>query len=237
MSQRECKTFGSVNKKRKLKSASVAYAPVRVSRQISMRQLPKGVRPEMKMLTTNPWSAETLDDTTAPSISHLCGVTQGDLISQRTGNQIEVKSIHVKMLVRSSGGVLLNQCRVDLVEDREPGMGAPTWASIYGAGPYAAQMDTLNAHLNTDAMSRFKVWRTRRFYLQANAVYDTLSTKIANKGEFEDFYIRFAKTKTLKYSGTGAVYQGSTFYIVGWSDVIANTPTAWVNARVSFYDA
>jgi len=119
-------------------------------------KLTKGIAPERKFFDTT-LSFLNVSDTVG-AVSHISAVAQGDLVSNRTGNKIRVKSIYVQVRVStvSIDGLVEGFARFYIVRDlQQVGDTSPTASDILNA------VNTPQSVLTSVAtQGRFKIIRT-----------------------------------------------------------------------------
>lgn len=236
------KSYAKTSKKRKFtKSPSrCSTALVRAVAKRIERQNPV----EVKILNDYEWSAETLDDYKAPSLAAaFMQIPQGSQIYARTGNQVYLKGLQLKMkLIGSPSQQDAGVC-VAVVEDLEPNArGADTaanlWAKVWD--------DTGNVDNNMVSMvnpayrKRFRI--RKQWYLDmtpTGAYYDPIAgnARWVARTVFLKHYVKIDKRVDYGSNITADPISGSNFYVFAWGATNANTTQVWLGSRLSFKDA
>jgi len=82
----------------------------------SLQRVVRNLAPEIKYLDT---SIVITDITSSGNVTHLTAVAQGDTQSTRTGNTINLSTLHWQIVVRNSTATSLSSLRYAIVIDKE----------------------------------------------------------------------------------------------------------------------
>nr|WAE42280.1 MAG: capsid protein [Cressdnaviricota sp.] len=207
-------------------------------RKVTMKQLPSMLRPEMRHLIQNVWTAETLDTPAAPSVlTNILQIPVGTDYDTRTGYEVFIQGVRIKGQVNASTASPQDSFRIDVLLDREPAAGysggAALFNLIYGTF-YTTASDQLCAVLDPHARQRFKILRSLRRQDISN--YINPATNAAPQQHF-DMWIPLRRKLRFSQTGTSNPYFGFNLVVMGWSNVASNTPQVFMVTDVSFTDA
>lgn len=209
---------------------------VKYGRKIPLSKLPASVRPEIKRYVDQTWTAETLDAAGSASFNFtMNNLAQGVNYNQRVGDKVFSKSFYIKGILEGSTGVNYANYRIDLIQDRQPAATNPGWTDIYLGGG-ATDKDNLNAVLNPNNRQRFRIMKTIKGPLLSYLESTTGPTSTPGVKHFK----MFVKTnKFMRWNNTAASTpnDGVRYFLVGWSDLNANVPKAYVQVEHRYSDA
>lgn len=115
----------------------------------SLQKIVKGLSPEIKYLDT---SLVITDITNAGNVTHLTAVAQGDTQSTRTGNTINVKTLHWQLHCRCSTATNTSAFRYAIVMDKEQvGDTAPAITDVFTSNDPVVSLPSL------DNLERFRM--------------------------------------------------------------------------------
>lgn len=228
------KTNKGLKKRKRSKSKSVT-----ISRRLVE------AKEEVKLFDDYDWSAETIDDYTAPSRLMPLEIPQGVTQSTRAGNKVFIKRLFIKMKFEGSASQNLASIKLAVVKDLQPMAqyaGALTAAQLW----YIIWQDTGNATHNMLALpnpgykDRFKIIKNMGVPMQPQGAYwDTgaANPRFVPNTTFLDVSIPINEMVTYQGSATGQPVAGCNYYVFAWSDTNANTTKVWASTRVYFTDA
>lgn len=203
-----------------------------------MRQLPSAIRPELKHLIQNSWTAETLDTPAAPSVlASMLQIPVGTDYDTRTGYEVALRTLRLKGYVTSSSSQPQDAWRIDVLLDREPAAGYGSAASffnlVYGTF-YTTASDQLNAVLDPHSRQRFKILRSIK--RTDRNMYANPATNSTSQHYF-DMFIRLNRKCRFSQTGTSNPYFGCNIVVIGWSNVASNTPQVFMVNDLTYFDA
>lgn len=197
-------------------------------------------RPERKCFDWKPfWSAETIDDYTAYSVFSLNGgISGGTGVTNRIGNKIYVKSLHITGQVRSSVSNSASTVRIAVVLDRSPsGVVTPTWSDVWeSTGQTVSNLFPLR---NDSTSTRYVVLASKVFqvgYITQTGTGDASLGSAALPRKYVNIYKKM--NLPVAYTDANAnTIQTNNIAIFAWSDTNSNTPVADMCCRVEFTDS
>lgn len=205
------------------------------ARRFQPRSVLKALSPEKKYSFQNVWTAETMDNVAGtPSVAFaMLNTAQGVNQSQRIGLRVLAKHLKMRFVVEASSAQSLCNYRIDLWKDTQPDGANPVWATLYVAG--TTDTDNIVAPVQDTARSRFQLLKTHRAPLRS-LLASTTGPVSSPEAEHFDFYLPL--NEVIKYNATAAANPdgGSNYFLVGWSDVGANTPKVWAMTEFCFTD-
>lgn len=207
----------------------------RKAKKIPMYRIPNSIKPEVKRIINNVWTAETLDNPAAYSINNeIIYLAQGADYNNRIGDRVYVKGIYVKGYIEGSSGANFQNYRIDFVKDYEPAAGVPSWATVYLAG--TTDTDSLQSFVNPLYRRRFRIARSIRGTLRTQATEGTVAIATPGVRKFR-YWIPIRKMVVFNTSSAATPNQGMGFYAIGWSDLTSNTPKVYMQTELVFTDA
>ncbi len=158
---------------------------------------------------------------TTATFTLLNGTSQGDGVSNRTGQSIKVVKIDLNVLVKGNQSGTSQAGRILVVMDKQPN------AAIFAIG------DLLNA---TTVTSMFTIGGQKRFAVLLDEVY-----AININGTFTYYYRGVVKCAShVEYNtgnaGTVADINSNSIYLLHFSDDNINQPTVKFYSRLWFVD-
>jgi hypothetical protein len=215
------------------------------AREVTLR-IPRALFPELKRLV-NPafWNAETIDAPTATLSTYgfFSQIVQGSGAQNRTGDVVRVERIIIRGYITfSQSQAQVTPCFA-LVMDKEPAVvnsiaAAPAWTDMFQGIGAAGAPAYLVAVPNYDKRWRFEFLKRIQMPTAA-CVAPVLAGFIpAYITQPRYFEIDVPLKRLIKYDSTmGTPYAGGELSLVGWSDVVANTPQVTASYEVYFSDA
>jgi hypothetical protein len=220
--------------------ASAVMVKVGKGKKKTMIRLPRSLIPELKRLVLPAfWDQETLDDPghTASLFSFLGQIGQGTGASNRLGDAIIVERIVIRYHVEQSASQSFCTAVLELIEDKEPAVGAPVWTDVFQGIGGASTSAYLVAVPNFDKRSRFSYLKRRTMPLSWQAASYNGST-VTNAPAVTDGVMVILPKRRVEFDNTSAPpYKGAEFRLFGWSDITANTPKITASAEIYFTDA
>jgi hypothetical protein len=167
-------------------------------------------------------------DNTIPNTGAIVAITdipQGDTEQTRDGNQVFVKSLHLKLWVKKNVNATHSALRYLIVKDTRNAGAAPTLAEIFEGS--ANVLDFLE--VNDASRGRFKVIRS-----------GMINQDDVSKGSFyEDWYIK--QNQKITFDGSsGSDYANNTYWGIFVSDqdvATGDMPTISFYYRVGYTDS
>lgn len=150
----------------------------------------------------------------SPLVTHLNPITQGDGISQRTGQSCLMSNIHLKELVSTAAAGAL--CREVLIMDRQQiSDTAPSWTDVFeSASPFS--------YYNKNTKGRFQILEDKTYILN----------QVQNSHRYRSVGRKLQKHAT--YNGTaGTDIQKNGIYKLFISDAVCSVN---FNGRLTFHD-
>lgn len=152
-------------------------------------------------------------------------IAQGNLDSQRQGDEIYVRDIELRLRVEQlAGGALSNAVRLVLVQYYQDDVTPPTGGSVMNIASGAL---AYISHYSHDLRRQYKILYDETFYLSSTGPTNTGRVVITKPGRAK---VRF---DAAGQSGDGQIY----LYHCSDQTSGASTPTFDYNCRVNFTDA
>lgn len=210
----------------------------RGGKKIPMSRLPSALRPELKHLIQNTWTAETLDPPSAPSVNtSILQIPVGTDFDTRTGYEVALRTLRLKGFVQGSTGSPSDAWRIDVLLDKEPAAGysggAALFNLIYGTF-YTSASDQLNAVLDPHSRQRFKILRSIRRTDMSQYINPATN---AGTPQYFDVFLRLNRKCRFSQTGTSNPYYGCNIVVMGWSNVGSNTPQVFMVTDLTYFDA
>jgi len=194
----------------------------------SLQRVVKNLAPEKKYIDLT--LAQT-NITVAGATTHITAVPQGDTISTRTGNMLNVVSITCKGKLATGANALAvgSFFRILVIVDKQQVADtAPAVADVITDGVFAA--NPVSMLPNTDFLERFRI-------LHSSRLYD--GSRIATGTATQDRTWEYAWTGNIKveYNGTAnSDIQKNGIYVVFLTDDGGNVVDFTGVARIGFTD-
>lgn len=202
---------------------------------IPMSRMPPSLRPEIKRLVDQSWTAQTLSNAGSAAFNfNIDKLAQGDNYNQRQGDRVFSKGFYIKGIIEGSSSNNYVNYRIDVIRDRQPAATSPGWTDIYLGGG-ATNTDNMNAVLNPNNRQRFKILKTFKGTVQSYLMSTTGPTVTPGVKHFTAF-IRSRHQLMYNNTGNSTPNDGYHYFIVGWSDVTANTPQVFMTVEHSYTD-
>lgn len=219
---------GRQGRRRRLGAAPLVLRPtpyMRMSRQMN-RLLKREKLREVKVLSF----ADSDAIGYGGAFVHITDIDQGDQISQRTGDQIEVKSFQLRVVwgQNSAATVGSQMGRVILFRDMNANSGTfPTQAELL-ASPGAA--DSIISGINEFYRFRFQI------LLDRVVIVDQQVDNFSFSRTFKTFLV--PRRKRVRYDGTaGTDFNGGQYFIHYFCNDATNNMSITYNITTKFYDS
>lgn len=150
----------------------------------------------------------------------LNGMLQGTSVSQRTGNNIFIKYVNIRVKAVAGGAETGFFLRLGVVQDRQPNGAAPAATDIW-------TVDDLLSNRQLNKSERFKIW--------ADSTLDSVAdSRVLTWIRYIN--MRDMKTQYMANAGTVADISKNSLYFYCNAASIANNLTVAGYARVCYYD-
>lgn len=169
-------------------------------------------------------ATNTVSPTDSGNLILLNGITQGDGVGARTGNQIRMKGLQMKHQMAANSTAIYSRIRMIIFIDKQPSGTAPTATQLLDTSVFPL----LTAMRNRAFTRRFKVLSDKNFalvYGQDNAIKE------------HDMYLKI--NVPVVYNGSGSTVSAissNALYCLAISNQPTNTPSVQHNFRVSYRD-
>jgi len=201
----------------------------------SLQRIVKSLAPEKKYFDV---SLNQANVTVAGAVTALCGIAQGDGISNRTGNAITVTNITIKGIFERGTDALAAigyKYRVLVVVDKQQVADtSPTCGDVISDGAYTA--NPLTCLPNANNLERFRILWTSPLYEMAKGMITSAaaSTAVVQTGCFEWTWSGSLK---VEYNGANAAdIQKNGVYALFLTDSTQNTLDITGICRIGFTD-
>ncbi len=200
-------------------------------------RIPAALMPEVKRAFNGEfWSAETIDDATAPSIySFFTQIVQGDTSGTRQGDMIRVQKVVIRLWLEPSTSLSYSTVNLAVLLDCEPGIGAPAMNEVFQGG-LSTSKGYHAAIPNYDKRSRFLFKQREAVPMVWSAAYWNGTSAVVSARPVT-LTLEIPVNRIVKYDGTSArPYSGCELMLFAWSDVTANTPKAYASYEIFYVD-
>lgn len=202
----------------------------------SLQRAVKKLAPETKYFDV---SLNQSNITVSGSVTHITGIGQGDTLTTRTGNAINVTNITCKgTWVRGSDALAaasFNYRILVVVDTQQVADTNPTAAAVITDGGFTA--NPITCLPNTDNLERFRVLYTSPLYESAKGCLT--AANVSGTSAVQTSTLEFNKSLSLKvsYNGTASSdIQKNGVFVVFLTDSTQNTLDFSGIARVAFSD-
>lgn len=113
-----------------------------------------------------PYQIVSINQPATAIIALLNGVQTGTGFFNRIGSRIEMKSLHIRGVLRNGATAVQSFCRMAIVYDRQPTGALPIWSDIFQARDQTGTATNSTASgVNLDNRDRFVVVRDVQYFL------------------------------------------------------------------------
>lgn len=189
---------------------------------------------EKKYSANNDWTAETMDDYTAPSTNfNMLRLGAGTDSNTRVGLRVFSKYLVMRFHTEQSSSISIDSFRVDLWMDKQPDATNPSWTDLYYTGSTAT--DCILAPKKDQAQYRFKLLKSKTFSDRTLLTSTTGPVSAGGQHNWK-WFVRTNKMLSYNSSAAGNPNRGCNLFLIAWSTTTTNTPKIYCYAMHCFTD-
>jgi len=199
--------------------------------QLQRKEVRALVREPMELKYNEDLRTDSFPSTTAGGIFQLSIIPQGDTVTQRSGDQLMLKSLTIQGDVSVADGT--NKVRFIVFQWRP--ITTPTIADILSAGVVAGTVDVYSLY-NFEKRSQYKILYDKRWVLMGNATsnYPITPASIIN---FKTVITKKLLKKLQYVSNSNSVGHNQVWYLTLSDSAASYNPEISFVPRFEYYDA